>query len=97
MFYLSKQPREETTFAVDLAGFREVQQGEKIKTVEVLCTLGGEEAEDIVVSSSHTDSVVKVRVAGGDDGKKYLIEILATTDGGHVRETDVLLEVRERP
>lgn len=92
MFYLSKQPAEETTFGIDMTGFREIQEGEIIVSHTATCPTAG-----IIVSSSHTDSTVSVRVAGGTDGLKYTITIRATTDAGHIREVDVVLEVRERP
>jgi hypothetical protein len=91
-FYLAKQPAEETTFGIDMSGFREIQEGEKITSHTVTCPTAG-----IIVSSLHTDSTVSVRVKGGTDGLKYTITIRASTDAGHVREVDVVLEVRERP
>jgi hypothetical protein len=96
-FYLSKQPSEETTFGVDMTGFREIQEGEKITSHTVTCTQSGQAVSGIIVASSHTDTVARVRVRGGVNGKDYLLTLLVTTDAGHIREVDVVLQVRERP
>ncbi len=98
LFYVTKQPSEEKTFRVDKSGFREIQEGEIITSIAVTCTLDGVDVTgDIIVSSSHTDDTADFRVKEGEDGRNYHIRILATTDAGHIRESDIVLQVRETP
>lgn len=98
LFYLEIKPDEETSFRVDKSGFREIQEGEEIISIMVTCAFGEEDVTgDIIVGSSHTKDKVTIRVNGGGISKRnYLVGILATTDAGHKRRTNVLLEVRER-
>lgn len=52
-FAFEKQPSEETTYAIDVTGFRELQQGETVSSVDCEITLDGVAAPGILVSCLH--------------------------------------------
>lgn len=90
-----KQPREETTFAVDLSGFREIIAGETPASIVVECTIDGESAPGIIVNDELDGNEARVRVQGGDHGEDYVVTVLMTTSAGHVRQVDIVLRIRE--
>ena len=94
-FAFEKQPSEETTYAIDVTGFRELQQGETVSSVNCAITLDGVAAPGILVSCLHSDGVIYTRVQAGVSPNTYDGQILITTSGGHVREIDFLLVVKE--
>ena len=99
-FYFTKQPSEQTTFGIDASGFREIQLGETITSATVTVTdrTTGVAVAGIYVSHDiETGKIVRVRVTGGTDGAEYVITVLGTTDAGHIRESDVVMSVKEKP
>ena len=93
--HMYKQPREETTFGIDLSGFREIIAGETPESIVVECTIDGESAPGIIVDDELDGNEVRIRVQGGDHGDNYVITVLVTTNAGHVRQADVVLRIRE--
>lgn len=94
MYSFTKQPAEETTVAVDFAGYREFQGGETIASVVVSITQEGESYPDMLVSHAAVGNTVRVRVRGGSAGLEYIITVLATTNQAHRREADVHMFVQ---
>lgn len=48
-----------------------------------------------VMSSALTAGVVKVFVSGGTDGNTYKVSATITTQGGRVKQGDILVKVKE--
>lgn len=94
-FIFEKQPQEELTFGVDFSGAREIQNGETISLVDIIITNKNTPVSDIFVSKSIIGNIVRVRVRGGENNKNYKITILITTNLHHIRETDIMMYVRE--
>ena len=95
-FYFTKQPREETTLAINFSGTRELQAGETIFSAAVEITQAGLPVDGILVSYAIAGARVLVRVRGGESNKDYKITVLATTNAGHVREAEAVMAVREK-
>lgn len=53
------------------------------------------EAGVTILSSNLTDGVVKVFISGGTDGNSYKVSATITTQGGRVRQGDILVKVKE--
>lgn len=95
-FVFIKQPREETTLGIDFSDAREIQSGETLTSATMDVTQAGLPYDDILVSHTIAGSRVLFRVRGGENGKDYKMTILVTTNTGHVREADVVMQVQER-
>jgi hypothetical protein len=48
-----------------------------------------------IFSSNLIDGVVKVFIAGGTDGNTYKVSATITTQGGRVKQGDILVKVKE--
>jgi hypothetical protein len=48
-----------------------------------------------IMSSALVDGVVKVFVSGGTDGNSYKVSATITTQGGRVKQGDILVKVKE--
>lgn len=48
-----------------------------------------------LVSSSLVAGVVKAFVSGGVDGSQYKVSATVTTDGGRVKQGDIIVKVKE--
>lgn len=46
-------------------------------------------------ASSMTSGIVKAFVSGGTDGNQYKVSATITTDGGRVKQGDILVKVKE--
>lgn len=95
MFNFVKQPAEETTRAVDFSGAAEIQGGETITSATVTVTLNGTSVPAMLVSSVIDGNLVKFRVKGGNDRQDYKVTVQATTSAAHIREADIVMNVRD--
>ena len=48
-----------------------------------------------ILSSALTNGVVKVFVSGGTDGNQYKVSATVTTQGGRIKQGDILVKVKE--
>lgn len=48
-----------------------------------------------IMSSALSDGVVKVFLSGGTDGSSYKVSATITTQGGRVKQGDILVKVKE--
>jgi len=48
-----------------------------------------------VLSSSMTSGVVKVFLAGGLDGSQYKVTATVTTNGGRVKQGEIVVKIKE--
>lgn len=48
-----------------------------------------------LMSSGMTDGVVKVWLSGGENRQKYKITVQVTTNGGRVKEAEIIIKVKE--
>jgi hypothetical protein len=53
------------------------------------------EAGVTILASDLTDGIVKVFVSGGTDGNSYKVSATITTQGGRVKQGDILVKVKE--
>lgn len=85
----TKQPVEVQDYDID---FREylTSQSDTAVSHEVVV-----EAGLTLMASSLADGVVKVFIAGGDDGNQYKVSATVTTAGGRVKQGDIMVRVRE--
>lgn len=95
MLTISKQPREETTFAVDFSHLREIRAGEVIVSAEVEASHNAVPTPSVLVGHTISGKSVQVRVREGVHATTYKITIRITTDAAHVREADVFMVVEE--
>jgi hypothetical protein len=85
----NKQPIEVQDYDIDftsyLEGFNDV----------ALSHVAAAEAGLEILGSSRSEGVVKVFVSGGTDGVSYKVSVTVTTQGGRVKQGDILIKVRE--
>lgn len=85
----TKQPVEVQDYDIDFTGYLEFHNDAALShtaAVETGLTL---------LSSTLTDGVVKVFVSGGTDGTTYKVSATITTQGGRVKQGDILVKVKE--
>ena len=86
----TKQPNEVQDYDIDFNEYLASMGGDSIVGHTVLATDG------ITVQSSLViNGVVKIFLAGGVDGGRYAITARVTTNGGRVREGEIVVRVKE--
>lgn len=85
----TKQPVEVQDYDID---FTDYLAGQNDAAVSHTVTA---ETGVTVLSSALTAGVVKVFVSGGEDGSSYKVSATVTTQGGRVKQGDILVRVRE--
>jgi hypothetical protein len=65
------------------------------KSIIAYNSVDADVTSSIVIASSITGTIIKVRVQAGTTGNRYKITIRATTDSSNVYEEDVYMYVKE--
>lgn len=86
-----KQPADQLDYDIDYS--RWLPDDDTITTVSA--TIDIEESELEVVSTSVSESTVKVWLAGGRDGSTYKVTVVIATTGGRIKEADFKVRVRD--
>lgn len=85
----TKQPVEVQDYDIDFNEYLEFHNDVAVSHASFA------EAGVSILASDLTDGVVKLFIAGGTDGNTYKISATITTQGGRVRQGDILLKVKE--
>lgn len=85
----NKQPVEVQDYDVDFTEYLEFHNDTAVSHTAVAASGLN------VVSSTLVDGVVKVFVSGGTDGNTYKVSATITTNGGRVKQGDILVRVKE--
>lgn len=85
----TKQPVEIQDYDIDFTSYLE-----SLNDI-ALSHVAAAETGLTVLSSALTDGVVKVFVSGGLDGSSYKVSATITTQGGRVKQGDILVKVKE--
>lgn len=91
MKVFSKSDEDVLDYFLDLR--RWMPEGDEISGVEVVYD---QETTLEFNGFNHSENTIKVWFGGGDPGREYIIKVLATTDGGRVKEINFMLVVTER-
>jgi hypothetical protein len=85
----NKQPVEVQDYDIDFNDYLEFHNDTAVSFSAVA------ETGLVVEASNLTDGVVKVFVSGGTDGTTYKVSATVTTQGGRVKQGDILVKVKE--
>ena len=85
----TKQPIEVQDYDIDFNEYLEFHNDVALTHTAVA------EAGVSILSSALTGGVVKVFVSGGTDGNTYKVSATITTQGGRVKQGDILVKVKE--
>lgn len=86
----TKQPSEIQDYDIDFNEYLTSMGGDSIVGHTVLATDGITVQSSLVVSG-----VVKIFLSGGTTGGRYVVTARVTTNGGRVREGEIVIRVKE--
>jgi hypothetical protein len=86
-----KQPGDTITYRFDYRDWL-TDMGDTAQSAVVTAETG-----ITVVSSSVASGYVNVKLSGGTDGESYVVTSALTTSGGHVKEAEITIKVKEIP
>jgi hypothetical protein len=85
----SKQPVEVQDYDIDFTEYLEFHNDYALSHTAFAST------GITIQASALVDGVVKVFVSGGTDGNTYKVSATITTQGGRVKQGDILVKVKE--
>lgn len=85
----TKQPAETQDYDIDFVDYLEFHND---LPLSFSVTAG---AGLVVASAALMGSAVKIFVTGGEDGEEYKVSATLTTQGGRVKQGDILIRVKE--
>lgn len=85
----TKQPIEVQDYDIDFNEYLEFHNDVAVSHTSFA------EAGVSILSSNLTGGVVKLFISGGTDGNTYKVSATITTQGGRVKQGDILVKVKE--
>lgn len=93
-----KQPREFKDYDVEYSPWLAHDSQDSLDAVEavVSCLTNPDDTSLEVVRIEHTETVIKLWVAGGTAGDTYKVELIVTTTVGRIDESELIFKVKDR-